>query len=41
MIVAGGSHSINWNASAMPSGFYFIHMVSNDFKSTQKITLIK
>ena len=36
-----GSHSINWNASAMPSGFYFIHMVSNDFKSTQKITLIK
>ena len=36
-----GNHTYVWNASNLPSGFYFVTMTSNDFHTTQKITLIK
>ena len=35
-----GNHSIVWNAADLPSGFYFVAMTSNDFHTTQKVTLI-
>tara|TARA_Y100001970_G_scaffold23954_1_gene28287 strand:- start:836 stop:1915 length:1080 start_codon:yes stop_codon:yes gene_type:complete len=36
-----GEYSINWNASDIPSGTYFVNMNTNSFSSTQKLTLIK
>jgi len=36
-----GNHAIVWNAADLPSGFYFVAMTSNDFHTTQKVTLIK
>ena len=36
-----GNHSYVWDAADLPSGFYFITMTSNDFYTTQKVTLIK
>ena len=36
-----GDHSMRWDASDFSSGFYFITMKSNEFHSTQKVTLIK
>jgi len=36
-----GNYSIDWNASAYPSGVYLIRMDSGDFTQTQKVVLIK
>ena len=40
-IKQAGNHTFEWNAIDMPSGFYFVTMTSNDFKTTKKVTLIK
>jgi len=34
-------YTITWNASAQPSGVYFITMISGEFTSTQKVMLLK
>jgi len=36
-----GSYSVVWDASGLPSGTYFVKMISGDFTQTQKITLVK
>ena len=36
-----GSYSIDWNASNIPSGVYFLNMNANSFSSTQKLMLVK
>ena len=36
-----GIHNIKWSANNYASGIYFINMVSGDFSTTQKITLLK
>ena len=36
-----GYHSIEWEASALSSGKYFIYLISNNIKLSQSITLIK
>jgi hypothetical protein len=36
-----GNYSINWNASAYPSGIYFVRMATGVYIKTQKVVLIK
>ena len=36
-----GYYDIKWDASLISSGMYFIRMQTNDFKSSQKVVLIK
>ena len=36
-----GNHVLNWNASYLPSGIYFIEAKSDYNISTQKVTLLK
>ena len=36
-----GNHSINWDASHVPSGIYFVKMNTASFSQTRKITLAK
>ena len=36
-----GYHSIEWNASDLSSGVYFVHMMSDEITHTQKLFLIK
>ena len=38
---SAGNHSILWNASAQPSGLYFIKISNEDFNNYQKIMLMK
>jgi hypothetical protein len=36
-----GYHTVNWNASAMPSGIYFYKLQADDFMSVKKCVLVK
>jgi hypothetical protein len=36
-----GYHSIEWNASTMPSGIYFYRLVVGDYAETRKMVLMK
>ena len=36
-----GHHQIRWDATSHATGVYFIQMVSEDFKQTQKVMLVK
>ena len=36
-----GNYEVQWNASNVSSGVYFIHMSINGFTSNQKVMLIK
>ena len=38
---SSGNHSINWDASHVPSGIYFVKMNTASFSQTRKITLAK
>ena len=40
-LIKPGNYNIQWKASNYSSGIYFINMVSKDFSTTQKITLLK
>ena len=40
-LIKPGTYDIQWLASNYSSGIYFINMVSEDFSTTQKITLLK
>ena len=36
-----GIHNVQWVANNYASGIYFVNMMSGDFSTTQKITLLK
>ena len=36
-----GVHNIQWNASSLSSGMYFIHMLNGADRHTQKVMLLK
>lgn len=36
-----GAHSVQWNASAVPSGVYFYRLQAGDFSETKKLILIR
>ncbi|MEE9167081.1 MAG: T9SS type A sorting domain-containing protein [Candidatus Neomarinimicrobiota bacterium] len=36
-----GNHKVQWNASNVPSGIYFVGMRSGDFTQTRKMLLLK
>ena len=36
-----GEYQFVWNASALSSGVYFIHMIAGEFNSSQKVLLVK
>ncbi len=36
-----GRHTVEWNASGLPAGIYFCHMVAGDFVGKQKMMLVK
>ena len=36
-----GVHNIQWNASSLSSGMYFIHMLNGADRYTQKVMLLK
>ena len=36
-----GYHSVTWNADNFSSGVYFVKMVAGDYKSNQKLMLVK
>ncbi|MCH8012468.1 MAG: T9SS type A sorting domain-containing protein [Candidatus Marinimicrobia bacterium] len=36
-----GIHSVQWNANKVPSGIYFVKMVSENFSQTRKMVLLK
>ena len=36
-----GKYQIYWNANNYSSGIYFVQMVSNNYKETHKLVLIK
>ncbi len=38
---SAGFHSIEWNATEVPSGLYFVRMEADDFITTRKLTLMK
>jgi len=39
--VNAGSHSVNFDASEMASGTYFVSLKSGEFSDSKKMTLIK
>ena len=39
--VVAGSHTVLWNAAAMPSGIYFCRMETPGFNQTLKMMLVK
>ena len=40
-IYKSGVHNIQWNASSLSSGMYFIHMLNGADRHTQKVMLLK
>ena len=36
-----GKHSVDWNASLLPSGTYFYRLTTQDYTETKKMILIK
>ena len=36
-----GHHTIQWNASGLSSGIYFVRLQSGDFSKSQKLILLK
>jgi len=36
-----GMHGIEWNASEFASGMYFVHLVKQGERRTQKVMLLK
>ncbi|MDP8239553.1 MAG: T9SS type A sorting domain-containing protein [Candidatus Hatepunaea meridiana] len=41
MVRAVGVHQLNWEADDLPSGMYIIRFEASEFKTTQKVTLIR
>jgi len=39
--IEAGHHFVNWDASNVSSGVYFVKMISANFVDTQKLMLIK
>jgi hypothetical protein len=40
-IMQAGSHSTQWNASAQPSGVYFVRLTAGNFSAMRKLILLK
>ena len=40
-IKSAGNHNIEWNASGLPSGVYFVKLDAGEFTQTQKLMLVK
>ncbi|MDP4175327.1 MAG: C39 family peptidase [Bacteroidota bacterium] len=40
-MISSGDHSFRWNANSLPSGIYFIHVVSGNARKTFKALLLK
>ena len=40
-IYQSGVHNLQWNASSLSSGMYFIHMLNGADRHTQKVMLLK
>jgi len=36
-----GFHTLQWNASRIPSGIYFIQMLAGDFRQTRKVIVLR
>jgi hypothetical protein len=36
-----GTYSVDWNASAFPSGIYFYKIISGDYTETKRMIFIK
>ena len=36
-----GRHSIQWNATSLSSGMYFVHLINGVERRTQKVMLLK
>ena len=36
-----GTHQVEWDASALPSGLYFARLQAEDFTRTRKLLLVK
>ncbi|MDP8239552.1 MAG: T9SS type A sorting domain-containing protein [Candidatus Hatepunaea meridiana] len=41
IVHAAGVHQLNWTADDLPSGMYLIRFEASEFKTTQKVTLIR
>lgn len=39
--ISAGEHSVQWNASGMPSGVYFYRLQAGNYSATKKLMLIK
>ena len=39
--LGAGTHSTNWNATAIPSGIYFYRLQAGDFTQTRKLILLR
>ncbi len=40
-VVAAGSHQVNWTATELPSGVYFVRLTAGSFVATQRVTLMR
>jgi hypothetical protein len=40
-IKSAGTHTLQWNASAMPSGVYFYRLQAGSFSETKKLVLLR
>ncbi len=40
-VVAAGSHEVNWTATDLPSGVYFVRLTAGSFVATQRVTLMR
>ena len=39
--LAKGTYEMKWDAKALPSGIYFLNLVSSNAQSTKKVILLK
>ena len=40
-VVTAGSHEVNWNASDLPSGMYFVRLTAGSFMATERMSLVR
>jgi len=40
-VTGAGTHAVEWNAAAMPSGVYFYRIQAGEFSATRKLVLVR